>query len=147
MIEQDLLELPTSEPFDRVLLDVPCSGTGTLARNPEIKWRLSRQDLRDLAARQIALLRAAMKQVAPRGRLIYSTCSLEREENEAVVEQALAEHPSFHVLDCKAELARLREEGEWTEPEIDLFVRGTYLRTIPGVQRCDGFFAAMIGRE
>jgi 16S rRNA (cytosine967-C5)-methyltransferase len=147
VITGDLHELTVTEPFDRVLLDVPCSGTGTLARNPEIKWRLSRQDLRDLAARQLALLRAAMNQVTPRGRLIYSTCSLEREEDEAVVEQALSDNPAFHLLDCKAELERLRAEGEWISQDASSFVRGSYLRTIPGVHRCDGFFAAIIERR
>jgi 16S rRNA (cytosine967-C5)-methyltransferase len=147
VIAGDLLELAVNEPFDRVLVDVPCSGTGTLARNPEIKWRLSRQDLRDLAARQLALLLAAMKQVAPQGRLVYSTCSLEREEDEAVVEQAVADNPAFRLLDCAGELRRLREDGEWVSPEIDSFVRGSYLRTIPGIHRCDGFFAAVMERD
>ena len=147
VISGDLLELTLTEPFDRVLLDVPCSGTGTLARNPEIKWRLSRQDLRDLAARQAALLRAGARHVATGGRLIYSTCSLEREENESVVEQMLSENPTFHLLECGAELTRLRDEGEWTSPEITPFVRGAYLRTAPGIQRCDGFFAAILEKD
>jgi 16S rRNA (cytosine967-C5)-methyltransferase len=147
VVTGDLLELAATNPFDRVLLDVPCSGTGTLARNPEIKWRLSRQDLRDLAARQLALLRAAMNLVAPRGRLIYSTCSLEQEEGEAVVGQALADYPAFRLLDCGAELERLRAAGDWIAPKIDSFVRGSYLRTIPGVHRCDGFIAAILKRN
>ena len=78
----DARYLPTSTLFDLVLADVPCSGTGTLARNPEIKWRLTPADFTDLQARQCAILRAALAQVAPGGRLIYSTCSLEKEENE-----------------------------------------------------------------
>lgn len=146
MITGDLQELAIAEPFDRVLLDVPCSGTGTIARNPEIKWRLSRQDLRDLAARQRGLLRAAVRHVAPAGKLIYSTCSLEREEDEAIVEQALAENAAFRLIDCSAELERLRSEGEWTSPKITPFLRGSYLRTIPGMQSCDGFFAAILER-
>ncbi len=75
--------------FDRILADVPCSGTGTLARNPEIKWRLKIEDLLDLQARQIAILKSALAQLARNGRLVYSTCSLEREEDEAVIEMAL----------------------------------------------------------
>ena len=67
-------------PFDRILVDVPCSGTGTLARNPEIKWRLPPEDLTDLHSRQLDILRSAMSHVAPGGRLVYSTCSLEPEE-------------------------------------------------------------------
>lgn len=142
-----LEELEMSEPFDRVLLDVPCSGSGTLARNPEIKWRLSRQDLRDLSARQLSLLRAGMKHVAPGGKLIYSTCSLEREEDEAVVEQALAEDSAFRIIECASEVHRLRADGEWVSPETDSFLSGPYLRTIPGVHRCDGFFAAVMEKS
>jgi 16S rRNA (cytosine967-C5)-methyltransferase len=146
VVAGDLKDFPVEELFDRVLLDVPCSGTGTLARNPEIKWHLSRQDLRDLAARQIALLSTAMKHVAPGGKLIYSTCSLEQEEDEGVVEKALVETTEFRLLDCAAELERLRAEGEFIGAEITQLVRGTFLRTTPGVQRCDGFFAAILER-
>jgi 16S rRNA (cytosine967-C5)-methyltransferase len=78
--------LPFSRRFDRILLDAPCSGTGTLARNPEIKWRLEEQDIRDLHGRQVVLLRNALDVLAPGGALVYSTCSLEREENEDVIE-------------------------------------------------------------
>jgi 16S rRNA (cytosine967-C5)-methyltransferase len=77
--------LPFSGRFDRILVDVPCSGTGTLSRNPEIKWKLTPADLVDLAARQSAILRQALACLAPGGRLVYSTCSLEPEENEAIV--------------------------------------------------------------
>jgi 16S rRNA (cytosine967-C5)-methyltransferase len=77
--------LPFSTRFDRILVDAPCSGTGTLARNPEIKWRLRPEDIADLQRRQIAILRNALTNLAPAGVLLYSTCSLEREENEEVV--------------------------------------------------------------
>jgi 16S rRNA (cytosine967-C5)-methyltransferase len=77
--------LPFVRRFDRILLDAPCSGTGTLARNPEIKWRLEPHDLEALGRRQAALLANAISALAPGGRLVYSTCSLEREENEEVV--------------------------------------------------------------
>jgi 16S rRNA (cytosine967-C5)-methyltransferase len=77
--------IPFSPKFDRVLVDAPCSGTGTLARNPEIKWRLKADDICDLQKRQIAILRNALGAVAPGGLLVYSTCSLEREENEDVI--------------------------------------------------------------
>jgi 16S rRNA (cytosine967-C5)-methyltransferase len=80
--------LPFRTRFDRILVDAPCSGTGTLARNPEIKWRLRPSDLADLHGRQVRLLRNAMELLAPGGRLVYSTCSLESEENEAVAEEA-----------------------------------------------------------
>jgi len=77
--------LPFSKRFDRILVDAPCSGTGTLARNPEIKWRLRPGDILDLQRRQIAILGNALRQLAPEGLLVYSTCSLEHEENEDVV--------------------------------------------------------------
>ena len=82
--------LPFSRRFDRVLLDAPCSGTGTLARNPEIKWRLSPADLDDLHRRQSALLAQARKALAPGGLLVYATCSLEPEENDHIAGQVPA---------------------------------------------------------
>ena len=146
IITADAQHLPVSIPFDRVLADVPCSGTGTLARNPEIKWRLTPDDLAKLAQRQLAILRSALAQVAPGGRLIYSTCSLEKEENENVVEQALSENKAFRVLDCRAELARLKDSGELISPDPASLTHGPYLRTIPGIHPCDGFFAAILER-
>ena len=77
--------LPFRSKFDRILIDAPCSGTGTLGRNPEIKWRLKPSDLPDLHARQVALVRQALQHLCPGGRLVYSTCSLEKEENELVI--------------------------------------------------------------
>jgi len=142
----DVVTLAAAESFERVLVDVPCSGTGTLARNPEIRWRLRPEDLADLQARQIAILRKAMGQVAPGGRVVYSTCSLEREENEDVVEKALQARPSFRLLDCRKELESLKSEGELAWNEIAPLTRGPFLRTIPGVHPCDGFFAAVLER-
>ena len=80
--------LPFTRRFDRILVDAPCTGTGTLARNPEIKWRLRRADIRDLQGRQKAILRNALDLLKPDGLLVYSTCSLEREENEDVIQSA-----------------------------------------------------------
>jgi len=77
--------LPFRAKFDRILVDAPCSGTGTLGRNPEIKWRLQPSDLIDLHGKQVALLRHALEYLCPGGRLVYSTCSLEKEENEQVI--------------------------------------------------------------
>ena len=141
----DASTLPPSAEYDRVLADVPCSGTGTLARNPEIKLRLALPDLLELATRQQAILRSAIAQLAPGGRAIYSTCSLEREENENVIEQ-VAQTDSFRVLDCRTELDRLKREGELTWPDPKSLTRGPYLRTLPGIHPCDGFFAAILER-
>jgi len=78
-------QLPFTHRFDRILVDAPCTGTGTLARNPEIKWRLTPADIKDLQTRQTAILTNALQLLKPEGLLVYSTCSLEREENEDVV--------------------------------------------------------------
>jgi 16S rRNA (cytosine967-C5)-methyltransferase len=148
VVVADAQHLPTSLPFDRVLADVPCSGTGTLARNPEIKWRLTPGDLSELQIRQSAILRSALAQTAPGGRLVYSTCSLEKEENEDVIQRVLEEEKqdSFRVVDCSLELDRLRADGELIWREIASLTRGPYLGTIPGVHPCDGFFAAILER-
>jgi 16S rRNA (cytosine967-C5)-methyltransferase len=144
IIAADARVLPVTGEFDRVLADVPCSGTGTLARNPEIKWRLKAEDLADLHARQVAILRAALDRLARGGRLVYSTCSLEPEENEAVVEEALARCAGFHLLDAADELRRLQTAGELAWHDISSLTQGPFLRTLPGVQPCDGFFAALV---
>jgi len=146
VIAADARQLPFAAKFDRVLADVPCSGTGTLARNPEIKWRLTPEDLGDLQRRQLAILRSALGQVSSGGRLIYSTCSLERAENEDVVDQALAEDSSFRIVECRSELERLHREGVLIFPDPSSLTRGPYLRTLPGIQPCDGFFAAILER-
>ena len=148
VVAADARHLPFSSTFDRILADVPCSGTGTLARNPEIKWRLKSEDLLDLQARQTAILKSALGQLATGGRLVYSTCSLEHEENEVVIEAALDGTTEFKIVDCKAALEQLRQSGELSAGlDIASLLAGPYLRTIPGVHPCDGFFAAIIERQ
>jgi 16S rRNA (cytosine967-C5)-methyltransferase len=142
----DALVLPYGADFDRVLADVPCSGTGTLARNPEIKWKLKPDDLLDLQARQIAILKAAMRHVAPGGRLVYSTCSLEPEENEQVI-AACIPNSDFKIIPVRTELQHLQESGDLVWKNIDELISGDFLRTIPGVHPCDGFFAAVLERN
>lgn len=111
--------LPFGARFDRILVDAPCTGTGTLARNPEIKWKLRPQDIEELAARQRAMLAQALGALAPEGRLVYSTCSLEPEEGEQVVDAVLGSQ----------------------------FEKGEQHRWFPGEQEGDGFFACVIGRR
>ena len=147
IIAGDARAVPLNRSFDRVLVDAPCSGTGTLTRNPEIKWRLKAEDLPRLHTYQVEILSAAMRQVAPGGRIIYSTCSLEPEENEQVVESALAGDPTFAVVDCGEELAKLQVAGELAWKDTESLLSGQYLRTIPGVHPCDGFFAAIIEKR
>lgn len=129
--------LPFRTQFDRILVDAPCSGTGTLARNPEIKWRLRAQDLKRYAADQRAILAQALAKLALGGRLVYATCSLEPEENDAVVGSVLRENPEFRALGA-AELAR-------EYPRFALLFDGRgCLRTRPDLHGMDGFFAAVM---
>jgi 16S rRNA C967 or C1407 C5-methylase (RsmB/RsmF family) len=144
VLTADATALPYGREFDRILADVPCSGTGTLARNPEIKWKLRREDLGDLHARQKAILGSALRHLAAGGVLIYSTCSLEAEENAAVIEEVLGEYPEAKLLDCRARLDELKAAGELTWPDLDSLTSGPFLQTLPGTHPCDGFFAAMI---
>jgi len=147
VIVADVRMLPITASFDRVLVDVPCSGTGTLARNPEIKWRLRPADLLEFQERQLSILQSAMKNVAPGGRLVYSTCSLEREENQDVVEKVVSADVSFRITECCAELEKLQLEGEMVWKDLGSLTSGPYLRTIPGVHPCDGFFAAILEKR
>ena len=146
IIAADALGLPFASGFDRVLADVPCTGTGTLARNPEIKWRLQPEDIVDLKSRQTAILDAALKQVSKGGRLVYSTCSLEAEENEQVVEACLQKNPEFKIIGVREELLQLKASGTLIWEDVDRLVSGNFLRTLPGVHPCDGFFAAVFER-
>lgn len=147
VLTANALQLPFKAEFDRVLADVPCSGTGTLARNPEIKWRLRPADIPDLHARQVAILRAAMRHTAAGGRIVYSTCSLEPEENEDVLAECLNGNTEFHLVSIAEELERLRGAGELVWHEGATLTRGGFLRTIPGVHPCDGFFAAILEKQ
>ena len=147
VVAADARQLPFASGFDRILADIPCSGTGTLARNPEIKWRLRLADLADLRSRQIASLKSALDQLAVGGRLVYSTCSLEREENEAVVEAAMEGRAEFTLVDCRGELEQLWRSAELCWNNLESLLAGPYLRTIPGEHPCDGFFVALIERK
>jgi 16S rRNA (cytosine967-C5)-methyltransferase len=146
VIAADASALPVTAFFDRILVDAPCSGTGTLARNPEIKWRLKVKDLADLRSRQIAILQSAMLRLSAGGCLVYATCSLEAEENQAVMEEALSANSSFKLLNCGDRLQQLRSQGELVWNDLDSLTDGPYLRTIPGIHPCDGFFAALLER-
>ncbi|WP_423201787.1 transcription antitermination factor NusB [Edaphobacter modestus] len=140
---------PSVGDFDLILADVPCSGTGTLARNPEIRLRLEASDLARQASRQCQILRAALSRLRPGGRLLYSTCSLEPEECEQVVEAVTAEAEfaaTIRVLPLDPLLDGLTVSGRFREPLADA-VRGAYLRTLPGVHPGDGFFAALLERS
>jgi 16S rRNA (cytosine967-C5)-methyltransferase len=119
--------------FDAVLTDVPCSGLGTLRRNPEIKWRLRPDKLVELPALQRRIVECAAAAVRPGGLLVYSTCSTEPEENEEVVRAFLDDNKGFNLV-------RPRDPAgveRWLDGE-------GFLRTFPGKRRWDGFFAALM---
>lgn len=151
----DAAKLTGVGPLDRILCDVPCTGTGTLARNPEIRHRLQPGELARQAERQREILSAALRLLAPSGRLLYSTCSLEPEENEMVVEACLnsAENSTYRwrLLNLRDEFDRLNRDGivrgEAVEELRAHGFRNGYLRTLPGLHPCDGFFAALIERS
>jgi 16S rRNA (cytosine967-C5)-methyltransferase len=122
--------------IDRVLVDAPCSGLGTLRRNPDMKWRQSPADVVELTGKQSSLLAAAARLVKPRGRLVYATCSILGEENRGVAEAFLGDHPQFRLIPA----------GEALEKErIDLNMPD-YFELWPHRHGTDGFFAAVFER-
>ena len=119
--------------FDRVLVDAPCSGTGTLRHNPEIRWRVSVDDINRLASQQKQILKNAAKFVKAGGRLVYSTCSVEPEENEEVIKEFLGAHNNFEQIQLKSLTAEISASGS--------------LRTWPHKQGTDGFFVTLLRRR
>jgi len=148
-LHADATALPGAEGlFDLILCDVPCSGTGTLSRNPEIRQRLQPADLARQAARQREILLAAMARLAPGGHLLYSTCSLEPEENEQVIAAALAAVPSITLLPLDPILTQLATTGLLATAAPTDLIRSGQLRTLPGANFSgDGFFAALLHRS
>ncbi len=123
--------------IDRVLVDAPCSGLGTLRRNPDVKWRQTPKAIAEMNVKQIAILASAARLVKSGGRLVYGTCSLLDEENEAIAAQFLASHEDFALVPMKEVLA---------EQKIALEM-GDYLKLIPHQHQTDGFFAAVFVRK
>jgi 16S rRNA (cytosine967-C5)-methyltransferase len=130
---------PFRDVFDAVLVDAPCSGLGTIRRDPDVRWRRQESDLASLADAQREMLAQAATVVRPGGRLIYSTCSSEPEENEDIVHAFLADHPEFHrarpaLFERRPELAALLDdEGA--------------LKTLPFRDGLEAFYAAMLTRD
>lgn len=135
--------LPFARRFDRILVDAPCSGTGTLGRNPEIRWRLQPEDLAASHRQQVAMLRNALDALSPGGHLVYSTCSLDPEENEQVVAEVLSSDSIVHVVKGGAALARLLLPGAAAD---SLFDPSGCFRTFPPETATDGFFATILQR-
>jgi 16S rRNA (cytosine967-C5)-methyltransferase len=123
--------------LDRVLVDAPCTGLGTLRRNPDLKWRQDEKTLSEYRAKQSVILAAAARLVKPGGLMLYATCSLLDEENAEVVQSFLAAHAQFELRPAGAVLAQQRIELD----------TGEYLRLAPHVHGTDGFFAALLAKR
>ncbi|TQN04138.1 16S rRNA (cytosine967-C5)-methyltransferase [Acidovorax temperans] len=132
--------------IDRVLVDAPCSGLGTLRRNPDLKWRQSAKAVQELVVKQAAILDSAARLLKPGGRLVYATCSILPQENEAIAEAFTAAHPDFVPLDAGEVLSQLK-----VEQAASLCSGGetgtAYLRMWPHRHQTDGFFAAVWTRK
>jgi 16S rRNA (cytosine967-C5)-methyltransferase len=126
--------------LDRVLVDAPCSGLGTLRRNPDLKWRQTPQGIAELTRKQGEILASASRLVKRGGRLVYATCSLLHEENQAIVETFLAQHSDFRRVSARAVLAK-----QSIDPGADAFV-GDDLQLLPHLHDTDGFYAAVLER-
>jgi 16S rRNA (cytosine967-C5)-methyltransferase len=135
--ENDIKVKRLAGKIDRVLVDAPCSGFGTLRRNPDLKFRQSETGIAELAAKQGRILTAAAALLKPGGRVVYATCSFVRAENQDVVAAFLAAHPQFHLLPANQVLA---------QQQIALDT-GDYLQLYPHRHGCDGFFAAVLVRD
>ncbi len=147
----DATALTDEARFDLVLADVPCSGTGTLGGNPEIRHRLRLEDLSRQAERQRAILRAAIRAVRPDGRIVYSTCSLEPEENERVVAAVLEQTPNVRPASMRGRIEGLLRGGIVTQNGADrlrtCITPEGYLRLLPGMFHTDGFFIALLEKQ
>ncbi|MGD0901910.1 MAG: RsmB/NOP family class I SAM-dependent RNA methyltransferase, partial [Terracidiphilus sp.] len=146
----DSTALAEDSVFDLALVDAPCSGTGTLGRNPEIRHRLRLEDLQRQTERQRAILLATLRAVRPGGRVVYSTCSLEPEENEQVVAAVLAETPDARQISFEPCIQALLGQGILTPSgaerlKFSLTPQGA-LRLLPGALPTDGFFVCLLER-
>ena len=134
--ERDTKVKRLAREIERVLVDAPCTGFGTLRRNPDLKWRQPESSVAELTAKQTAILNSAATLVKPGGRLVYATCSVLPQENEVIVDGFLAAHPEFTLGNVAADLAR-------AGIALDT---GPTLKLLPHKHGCDGFFAATLER-
>jgi 16S rRNA (cytosine967-C5)-methyltransferase len=148
LVELDATQpLPLRREFKRILIDAPCTGTGTLARHPEIRWRLKPEQLLELHRLQTEMLAAGVAQLARGGRLVYSTCSLEREENEEVVAEVMLGAPSVRRVEVRTGAQALAPHLAPGASAAELFDDLGNFRTLPPDQHTDGFFAAILEKS
>jgi 16S rRNA (cytosine967-C5)-methyltransferase len=133
---KSLVDLAADAPFDRILVDAPCSGLGSLRRNPDARWRIRPEDLESLAKVQRAILESAADVLRPGGSLVYSTCTITKEENEAVIQGFMATRPGWQIAPKKSAPALLQE----------LIDENGFLRLLPHRHDMDGFFAVRLIR-
>jgi 16S rRNA (cytosine967-C5)-methyltransferase len=132
--------------MDRVLVDAPCSGLGTLRRNPALRWRQTPKTIEEMATLQTAILQSAARLVKSGGRLVYATCSLLKDENEAIAQQFSAANPEFEMLQVGDVLTQLKVENAvflCTGTGLEGSTGLEYLRLWPHIHHTDGFFAAV----
>ncbi len=133
---KSLSDLAADEPFDRILVDAPCSGLGALRRNPDARWRVRPEDLESLSKVQRALLESAADVLRPGGSLVYSTCTITKEENESVIQGFMATRPGWQIAARESAPVEIRE----------LIDDAGYLRLLPHLHDMDGFFAVRLIR-
>jgi 16S rRNA (cytosine967-C5)-methyltransferase len=147
----DAAELTDENAYDLVLVDAPCSGTGTLGRNPEIRHRLRLEDLPRQAARQADLLRGALRAVREAGRVVYSTCSLEPEENEAVLAEVLKSESGMRIVPMRERIEAMASQGILAAQSAtrlaSCITPDGYLRLLPDAFGTDGFLIALLEKN
>lgn len=145
LVELDAVQsLPFRGDFGRILVDAPCTGTGTLARHPEIRWRLRPDQLAESRKQQSRMLRRALAHLARGGRLVYSTCSIEPEENENVIAEVLKDTPEVERVGIGEATGTLEPYLARAADSSTLFTEDGYFRTSPPKHQTDGFFAALL---
>ncbi len=134
IINQDVSQLSGEGPFDRILIDAPCSATGVIRRNPDIKYRRKAKDLEDYRTKQTDLINKTSRLLKEGGRLVYSVCSTETEEGEQVINEFLKTSMEFRIIDAEAEF-------------LKSFMHDGFLRTYPHLHNMDGFFGVALCRK
>jgi 16S rRNA (cytosine967-C5)-methyltransferase len=131
--------------IDKVLVDAPCSGLGTLRRNPDLKWRQSPQSVMELGQKQASILKSAARLLKPGGRLVYATCSILKQENQEIVQSFLDRHPDFELLDPKVALTAPFPERDGLP--VGASTSNFWWQLWPQDVETDGFFAAILQRK
>jgi 16S rRNA (cytosine967-C5)-methyltransferase len=127
-----------SQFFDIIFVDAPCSGIGTIRRNPGMKWMVREQTVNEVSDKQQSILHSSVPLVKEGGRIVYATCTLLRQENEAVVEEFIVRHPEFTLVDANGLL------DKW---HIGLAARGPFFKLLPHMNGTDGFFCAVLEKQ